>query len=118
MNELIWRFETRNLIIQVEAQEELDPDLSWDPEIGPRIDDGEFVLFSAKASVIWNGNEIATDYLGNCIYRTIEEFRDHIGIKKDHPGCGSYFSDMVREVLKEAREYFSDLELPNLRHAA
>lgn len=41
-------------------------------------------------------------YLGNSIYEKPAEFRDHFGMNAN--GHGSYFSDMVREAVAEARK--------------
>jgi hypothetical protein len=45
---------------------------------------------------------VASEYLGNSVYANPADFRDHVGIKATHPGCGSYFADMVREVIQHA----------------
>jgi len=89
------------------ALPEDDLDLSWDGDGSMReeLNNGNLIAFCAHAQVIFDGEEIADDYLGQCIYKSIEEFRDHIGIKINHPQCGSYFADMIREVCKDARKH-------------
>ena len=94
MNELIREFQTPNFTIRVEAQPEYDLDLSWDEtgETRNMLERGEWIAFCAKASVIHHGAEIATDYLGECIYRNLEEF-----------ASGAYCRDMISIVCAEAR---------------
>jgi hypothetical protein len=85
------------------AEPEYDLDLSWDEtgEIAAGVEDGTYTVFCAKCAVFVDGEEIAADYLGQCIYADIMDFRDHVGCKAT--GCGSYFSDMVREAVSLAR---------------
>lgn len=102
----IYTFNTRNFTISVDAEPELNPDLSWDDsgEIWERLESGELECFTAVATVAYRGCVIASDYLGDCIYESPKAFRDHLGIRKQGPNVGSYFSDMVRQVCKEARD--------------
>lgn len=95
------------------AEDEPDVDLSFDDngEIRAGLESGKFVCFCAKVAVYFRGNEVATDYLGNCIYESPSAFMDHVGIKhhKPYPGakagcCGSYFSDMIHTAIAEARK--------------
>ena len=60
--------------------------------------------------VLLDGNEIAADYLGNCVYNSAQEFIDHRGNK-----TGSYFSDMVRSAIAEARKNVARLQSIKLR---
>lgn len=48
--------------------------------------------------------ELAAEYLGNSVYANPAEFRDHFGMRKNNHG--SYFSDMVREAVRNARMEF------------
>ena len=113
MSELIWRFDTKNFRIEMTAEEEQDVDLSWDDtgEVSAKIESGEYSVFCAKCAVYLRGVEVATDYLGNCIYSNANEFRDHLG--RNAKGYGSYFSDMVRNAISQAREQLADM--PQLR---
>lgn len=111
--ENIYKFKTRNFTIRVDAMEEIDPDFSFDAgETHDKIERGELVCFAVRASVSFRGSDIGNDYLGNCIYENIRDFRDHFGIKK-HANCGSYFTAMIRESVREARKTLS--EMPKLR---
>jgi hypothetical protein len=112
----IREFHTRNFTVIVDAVEEDSPDLSFDDtgEVAAKIDSGEYVLFCARARVVHKTlGELASDYLGNCIYESLEAFMDHKECGKQNKEfaaagtagrCGSYFSDMVANVCSEARD--------------
>lgn len=110
----IWSFKTPNFTITVTAEEEFDLDLSFDEtgETTEKINSGDLCAFCAKASVRFHGAEIGTDYLGGCIYESPRDFRDHVGLaiksRADGRNYGSYFPDMVREAIREAREFIAD----------
>lgn len=126
MNEIIREFKTKNFTVRVTAEEERDLDLSFDDtgRIRRGLENGTFVAFCAKAAVYFRGTEIATDYLGNCIYKSPAEFMDHHKIRQaqrraqqredrkaakenrqpSQIAIGSYFSDMVRQAISEARK--------------
>ena len=106
-------FKTKRFTIRFEALPEWDIDLSWD-ETGETIRDIEnytLTVFCAKVSVLLDGREIATNYLGQCIYRSIEEFITEYR--------NDYFKDMVLETIQEARKEVLALEpLPYIREVA
>ena len=123
----IREFHTPNFTVRVTAEEDNDLDLSFDDDGSVRegLESGKFMAFCVKAAVYYNGTELATDYLGGCIYRSIEEFMDHkecgrqnkIYAAKGEAGrCGSYFTDMVHTVCKEAREELHKLQNVRVRH--
>lgn len=122
---VIRKFKTPNFTVIVEAQEEHDVDLSFDEtgEVTEKIESGEFVVFCAAVRVLCRGNEVATEYLGNCIYESPRKFMDHIGIRHYSPnpgvipagGCGSYFSDMIRAACGEARKELAKLQTVRVR---
>jgi hypothetical protein len=108
-----WQFKTKRFEVRYEELEECDPDFSWDEDGSALagVQSGEFDLFLAKVSVRLDGQEIAADYLGNCIYKP-DEF--HTTYKHGH-----YFSDMVRTTIAEARENIRAAQpLPYVREAA
>lgn len=111
---MIWQFKTAQFAVTFEALPEYDLDLSWDDDgsIREGLESGLYVAFVAKVAVHYQGREVAADYLGGCIYESPEAFMDHKGIAK---GCGSYFSDMVRHAIAEARKVLSNP--PRLRAA-
>lgn len=97
----IWEFKTKNFVVRVDALADHDLDLSWDEDgsAAEGLKRGELVAFCARATVLFNGAEIGCDYLGNCIYRSFEDFRTD----------GGYFPDMVRCAIREARIFASNL---------
>lgn len=117
----IWEFRTKNFSVIVSASYDFDTDLSWDDtgEVREKLEAGEYVAFCVKAAIFCNGHELAADYLGGCIYADIHEFRDHIGLaaksKADGKNYGSYFPQMVRQAIEEARKTLATF--PKLRAA-
>jgi len=109
-----------------------------------RIENGELVYFCAHAYVLDQyGNEIADDYLGGCLYKDFADFMDHKGIglfaqerklkrarspkrKAELAGIiakiekrgycyGSYFSQIVKQVCRDAREHLNNLQPVKMR---
>lgn len=79
----------------VDALEEDSPDLSWDEtgEVAHDIDAGRFFLFCARVR-IRIGPYVGETYLGNCIYRDLEDF----------VACGDYYRSLVSEAIAELRD--------------
>ena len=108
-------------VVTVRALEELDVDLSFDDDgsVARALAAGELEAFTVEASCRLDGHELACDYLGNCIYPTPRAFMDHFGIaahnRKTGHNCGSYFSDMVRTVVRDARKAVADLQTVHVR---
>jgi len=102
----IWSFKTRQFSVAYDVSEDDNLDLSWDDDGSVRdgLESGKYVAFQARVSVSNEyGDIIGADYLDECIYDTPQAFMDHRGINR-HEGCGSHFSDMVREAIAEARK--------------
>lgn len=110
----IYTFKTKNFTITVDAEEECDPDFSFDEtgETREKVESGEWECFCAVTRVFYRGSEIATDYLGNCIYDDPRKFRDHVGSMGK---WGSAFTDGIHEAIREARAHFA--KMPKLRNA-
>jgi hypothetical protein len=120
----IREFNTRNFRVIVDAvEEDLPSDLSWDEsgEVAEKLDSGEFIRFCARARVIFKptSTELGADYLGDCIYRSLEEFADHrqaakqqrkLRAKGSDALVGSYFADMIAQAIAEARKEFATLK--------
>ena len=110
----IYEFETKNFRVEVNALPEYDCINfdDWDEgckkETIKSLDSGDLVCFCVNARLIdkQTGAELASDYLGQCIHKDYDAFKDHLGIKKQ-PNCGSYFSDMVKTVLSEGRKAYN-----------
>jgi hypothetical protein len=120
---LIWEFKTKNFIVRMSCEyDEEATDLSWDEtgEVAEKLESGEWSVYTFHAEVIERatGATIGEDYLGDSIYANPEDFRDHIGlaIKSRASGrnYGSYFTDMIREAISEARKTY-ETQRPHLR---
>ena len=74
---------------------------------------------------------LGEDYLGNCIYKSFDDFMDHRACGKQNRKwakqgksgqCGSYFSQMIGDAIKEAREAYpmlrDKMQLGELRTVA
>ena len=111
----IRKFKRGLFTISVDAYEEPNLDLSFDTdgETRTEIEHGRLTPFCVKASLSMLGYELASDYLGNCIYKTPGDFMDHVGIRileradsaKQNRTIryGSYFHDMVSNVIRDGR---------------
>lgn len=110
----IREFQTPNFQVIVDALPDDDLDLSWDEDGSTLagLESGELIAFIARARVLLNGREIANDYLGGCIYKSLADFMDHkecgrynreLAAKGEPGRCGSYFKDMINQVCDEAR---------------
>ncbi len=108
-------FKTKNFTVIADAIEEESPDFSWDDtgEVQEKVENGDYLCFIARVRVLLHGREIGVDYLGNCIYSSLEDFMDHKECGKQNKEyaaqgkegrCGSYFSDMIHEAITEARK--------------
>lgn len=64
-------------------------------EILPKIQSGELQRFCAKVSVSIDGIVLGTDYLGECIYKDLEDFSV---VEAD-----GYLSDMIETAIDEAK---------------
>ena len=117
MKTKMYEFKTKNFSIVMHAEEDYDIDLSFDEDGSVRkgLETGEFIAFGVVCTVYYRGMEVGQDSLWGCIYRNLEEFRDHFGCKPK--GYGSYFSDMIRESIREARKTINTLQTIRLRHA-
>ena len=122
----IREFHTPNFTVRVTAEEDNYIDLSFDDDGSVRegLENGKFIAFCAKAAVYYKGIELATDYLGGCIYRSLDEFMDHrecgkqnkvYAAKGETGRCGSYFADMVKQVCDEARKELKRLQQVKVR---
>ena len=128
--EIIREFRTKNFRVVMEALDEQDLDLSFDDtgEVAEKLDNGELIAFCAHAYVQGpNGETLAEDYLGDCIYESFQAFMDHRACgrqnreweKEGREGrCGSYFTDMIRTVCNEAREELAKLQTVKVRRVA
>lgn len=105
----IREFKTQNFHVVVDAVEEFDLDLSWDEDGSTRrgLENGTLIAFCARARVFLRGKEIASDYLGGCIYKSLAEF-------EDHRECGKQNRETIRregrfQIYRKNRPYQSCL---------
>jgi len=105
----IREFKTKNFHVVVDAVEEIDLDLSWDEDGSTRegLENGTLIAFCARARVFLRGKEIASDYLGGCIYKSLEDFADH-------KECGKQNRETLKreghfQIYRKARPYPSCL---------
>lgn len=112
MQESIWTFKTKRFSVVVGWDWESDPDLSWDDtgEVTAKLNSGEYGNYCFCAKIYCDGREVSETYLGNSIYADPSEFRDHVGAQGKY---GSYFKDMIGEVIADARKALCDV--PRLR---
>jgi hypothetical protein len=104
----IYEFKTAQFRVVVDAVEEDSLDLSWDDsgETQRGLDSGKYIAFCARARVIHDYlGEIGSDYLGNCIYYSLEDFKTRDG----------YMPDMVHRAISEARERIANLKNIRIR---
>lgn len=114
----VWDFKTANFRVALECTPDYELDLSWDEDgsVLRDLENGNLFAFVAKVAVydLTTGNEIGADYLGSCIYKSVEDFIDHrevgrynreLAAKGETARCGSYFRQMVTEAISEARKY-------------
>jgi hypothetical protein len=122
----IRQFRTKRfrVIVDAVADDSCLDDLHSEPEdqqeIADNLDSGKWVLFTVRARAFLDGNEIASDYLGGCIYSSIAEFQDHrqcaAETRRERAKgradvvVGSYFADMVRNVCTQARATLHDYQ--------
>lgn len=119
-------FHTANFSVVIDAVEDYDCDMSWDEtgEVLEQLESGELQCFAVRARVTCNGEDIAHDYLGGCIYKYFREFQDHRECAAQNRKwraqgetgeCGSYFADMVHNVISEARANLRKLQSVKVR---
>lgn len=103
-SETMWTFKTKRFTVKWEITPDDDCDTSFDDtgETADKIASGEWQCFVSRVSVELDGRVIGEDWLSGSIYANPADFRDHIGMNAR--GHGSYFSDMVREAVREARK--------------
>ena len=113
----MYRFETANFTVVAMIEPDHDLDLSWDEtgEVADKLERGVYEAFETKVAVYHGDTEIGADYLGGSIYENPRDFfKEHIGAKGKY---GSYFRDMVRSAIAEARKNYKPAKPVKLRAA-
>lgn len=108
----IRQFETARFLVELQWEPEQFADISWmDAEGLAKLDSGEWINCTFRVAVWLDGREIALTHLGNSVYADPADFaREHYGTAGT--GAGGYFSDMVREVIGQARQTVRDMPAP------
>lgn len=126
--ETIRSFETARFAVIVDATYDDYADMSY-------MDADEFSEFCGKGGasylvrvrVMLDGVEIASNYLGGCDYYNIHDFQDHrecgrtnreFAARGERGRCGSYFADMIRRTIADARQTLRSREPVRIRAAA
>ena len=91
----IRRYKGFTVIFKALAEHDLDLSWSDDPyQLGEDIDQGHLIAFCACVELHYKHILLADEYLGQCIYKSIDEF---INIRD------GYFDDMVESAFLEGR---------------
>ena len=100
--ETAWEFNTARFRIALEIEpEDMDPADSFEfQEDIEAVRNGQVEWFPARVSVYLDDTRIAWDSLGGCAYKTVRDFYTSHRQHKE----GDYFTDMVREAIRQARE--------------
>lgn len=110
MSKLMWKFHTRHFTVHWSITPDVLDTVYFDPELAKetrqKVRSGQWKCFMSTIEVIDRGTGavLGEAYLGNSIYDDPAKFRDHFGMRTK--GYGSYFSDMVREAIRDARSRF------------
>lgn len=108
--EKMWSFKTKNFTVVWEIEDDILDTMYMDKDMAAKcrkhVNSGNWRCFTSTISVRDNatGITLGEDFLGGSIYKKPAEFRDHFGMNAK--GHGSYFSDMVREAIAQARKNF------------
>lgn len=110
----MWKFKTKHFTVQWRIEKDtlytdgMDRDTA--KECRDMVRSGKWKCFASEISVVHtaSGAVLGEAFLGGSIYENPEEFRDHFGMNQK--GYGSYFSQMVREAIEEARVNFAKMQ--------
>ena len=114
MAKRMWSFKTKNFTVIWEIESDVLDTQHMDAELAAEcrrnVRSGKWKCFTSTIRVMDNATkvDIGEAYLGGSIYEKPAEFRDHFGMNRK--GHGSYFSQMVREAVAEARKRFPELQ--------
>jgi len=105
----IREFKTQNFHVIADAVEEWDTDLSFDDtgETLKGLQNGDLIAFTARVRVFFRGLEVGSDYLGGCIYKSLEDFADHIECGKQNRA--TIAREGKFQIYRKARKYESCL---------
>lgn len=109
----IRQYKTENFLVTVKAVDDngFYFDDYWDEdlveEIQEKIDTGDLMVFGVVAKVYYlpTGTKLGEDSIWGCIYSSPDDFQDHKGSGKN----GSYFADIVRAAIRQARSNVKEI---------
>lgn len=118
--ELVWSFETASFRVECLFSPDDDVDTSFDEtgETQDNINSGFWQAFCTEVRVIHKntGAVLSEDFLSGSIYeKPLDFIKEHYGCKPK--GYGSYFPDMVRQAIHDARKQLHTLNAIALRTA-
>lgn len=116
MSEKMWEFSTKNFHVIATVEPDENVDVSFDDTNTTRdnLESGKWTAFATWVRVYYRGAEVGSDCLGGSIYEHPRDFfSEHRGSRGQ---WGSYFPDMVRQAIKEARKTLANT--PRIRATA
>lgn len=110
MAKKMWQFRTENFTVRwliqpdVLSTEHMTPELA--AECKRNVRSRKWKCFQSEIQVVCNatGITLGESYLGGSIYENPADFRNHFGMTAGN--FGSYFAQMVKEAISQARERF------------
>lgn len=137
-SETVWTFKTARFEIRLEIEEEPHYRYDGDDENGEtqaKLDSGEYIAFTSKVCVDLDGIERGNNFLSGSVYIRNAVSQFWTAHRSPDPGGRNctimrakwganhcichYFPDMVREAVKEARDYIRDMDpIPYIREDA
>lgn len=117
---IMWGFKTKNFRVEWRIRRDTFDgrymEESSAAECREKIISGEWECFESEVVVIFRGRELAAEYLSGSVYANPAEFRDHFGV--NHKVHGSYFSQMVKDAVRNARAEFKRQKESAVKYAA
>lgn len=123
--ETLWSFATDRFEVVAMITPEREDPAGWfdDAETVEDIRSGRVSWFGVRISVLLDGCEVGSDFLGGCSYEDPPDFfKEHRDADPMHRNCSlmqearganvvicSYFPDMVREAISAARSRLGGL---------
>ena len=92
------------LVEYMTVSDSFDMDEKEMNDIYNKLDRYELMWFCANVSAYKNGIKLSDDYLGGCLYESLEKFIND----------GDYIEDMKETVIKEAKQVIQQLIQPFL----
>lgn len=114
MSQLMWSFKTLNFVVEWRTTSCALDSQGMDPKIAQEtlalIKDGTWTCFSSEITVRHRSSIqiLGRAKLRSSVLVSMAGFRDHFGIRPK--GHHSYFSELVRQAISQARDRFAALQ--------